>query len=125
LEEGVNAGANLLTFPVPFTARLANTFARFRFGSVGGVAFNGQAGDGEVEDYLVEVVPGLPFPLPLVMAGGQDHPPVDPPRLVVIMPDPMIAGGRASLTISWPFPSTGFILESAKDLSTANWEPVA
>ena len=31
------------------------TFARFRFGSTGGLAYTGGAPDGEVEDYAVEL----------------------------------------------------------------------
>jgi len=124
-DEAVSVGINLLTFQVPINAVLANTFARFRFGSVGGLAFNGQAGDGEVEDYSVDLVPILPLPIPLAMAGEQDSVTVDPPRLTFNMPDPIIAGGRAGLTISWPLPSIGFVLESATNLSPSDWQPAS
>jgi hypothetical protein len=122
-DEAVSAGINLLTFEVPLNAVLTTTFARFRFGSVGGLAFSGQAGDGEVEDYSVDLVPNLLLPVPLVMAGKQDSATVGPPRLTFVMPDPSIASGRAGLTISWPLPSAGFIFESATNLSPSNWQP--
>jgi hypothetical protein len=34
-----------------------------------------------------------------------------------------IARTDSSVTVSWPFPSTGFILESTTSLSTPNWQP--
>jgi len=49
------AGLNSLTFAVPATATSGKTYARFRFSSAGGLSFNGQAPDGEVEDYLVSI----------------------------------------------------------------------
>jgi PKD repeat protein len=52
----VRPGAgNLLAFPVPPTAALGTTFARFRLSSAGGLAPSGAAADGEVEDYAVVV----------------------------------------------------------------------
>lgn len=50
-------GTNLLSLNVPFDAKGTNTFARFRFSSVGGLAPNGAAIDGEVEDYVMAVIP--------------------------------------------------------------------
>lgn len=48
------AGANSLSFNVPCdTPSQANAYARFRVSSAGGLAFNGAAMDGEVEDYSV------------------------------------------------------------------------
>jgi hypothetical protein len=44
-----------LCFPVPPSARLGPTFARFRLSSIGGLAPAGPAPDGEVEDYLVTI----------------------------------------------------------------------
>jgi hypothetical protein len=41
------------------------------------------------------------------------------------MPDPIIAGGRTGLTLSWPLTSIGFILESATNLSPSDWKPVS
>jgi hypothetical protein len=51
----LNAGINPLSFWVPFGARPGNTFARFRFSSVGGLWHVGLAPNGEVEDYEVEI----------------------------------------------------------------------
>jgi len=53
------AGVNNLTFPVPGGAVVGQTFARFRFSSVGGLSYEGLAPDGEVEDYQVEIVPPI------------------------------------------------------------------
>jgi hypothetical protein len=36
-----------------------------------------------------------------------------------------IVRNDTSVTVSWPFPSTGFVLESTTNLSPANWQPVA
>ena len=47
----VNPGTNTLTFAVPAGLTPAKTFARFRFSQTGGVAFNGNVVNGEVEDY--------------------------------------------------------------------------
>lgn len=52
----VAAGNNSLSFLVPNGATPSNTFARFRLSSAGGLAFNGAAADGEVEDYAVQIV---------------------------------------------------------------------
>lgn len=48
-------GANNVTFAVPAGAVLGDTFARFRLSSVGGLAPDGEALDGEVEDHQVTV----------------------------------------------------------------------
>ena len=56
----LTAGANVLTFDVPCTAELGETFARFRVSSAGGLAPGGLAMDGEVEDYAV-FIKGVDF----------------------------------------------------------------
>ena len=53
----VSSVPNVLTFSVPNTATAGDTYARFRFNSAGGLGPNGPAEDGEVEDYLVQIVP--------------------------------------------------------------------
>ncbi|MDY7095507.1 MAG: IPTL-CTERM sorting domain-containing protein [Acidobacteriota bacterium] len=53
--QGVNAGANALSFNVPCTATPGLTYARFRFSSAGVSSFEGPSADGEVEDYLVQL----------------------------------------------------------------------
>jgi len=53
----VVAGTNFFPFVVPATALAANTYARFRFSSAGGLSFTGEALDGEVEDYAVTISP--------------------------------------------------------------------
>ncbi len=49
------AGANALSFPVPCTSANGKTYARFRLSSAGGLGPTGDAADGEVEDYVVNV----------------------------------------------------------------------
>ncbi len=50
------AGTNSISFAVPAGATVtAETFARFRFSSTGGLAPTGLATDGEVEDYAVAI----------------------------------------------------------------------
>jgi hypothetical protein len=56
----VMAGPNVFAVPVPFHAVGGPTYARYRYSSAGGLAPTGQAADGEVEDYLYEIV--LPEP---------------------------------------------------------------
>ena len=56
------AGANLLSFTVPPAATLgAQTFARFRLSTAGGLAPTGFALDGEVEDYALGSIHGQKF----------------------------------------------------------------
>ncbi|MBN1911069.1 MAG: VCBS repeat-containing protein [Pirellulales bacterium] len=49
------AGANVLPVDVPITAAAGYTYARFRLSSIGHLNYTGQAPDGEVEDYRVEI----------------------------------------------------------------------
>ncbi|MCA9170504.1 MAG: tandem-95 repeat protein, partial [Planctomycetales bacterium] len=49
----VTRGLNELTILVPDDAALGDTYARFRFSTIGGLAPTGRANDGEVEDYPV------------------------------------------------------------------------
>ncbi|MBI4579424.1 MAG: hypothetical protein HY718_06955 [Planctomycetes bacterium] len=51
------AGVNSLSFVVPTTAKVGRTFSRWRYSSAGGLPFTGPAADGEVEDYIVTIVP--------------------------------------------------------------------
>jgi uncharacterized repeat protein (TIGR01451 family) len=58
----LSAGNNTLNFSVPGTAvQTAETFARFRFSSTGGLAVTGSASSGEVEDYAVAILAGQDF----------------------------------------------------------------
>jgi uncharacterized repeat protein (TIGR01451 family) len=73
--QALAAGANVLPFNVPCTATPTTfTFARFRLSTVGGLASDGVAADGEVEDYTVGVR-GLDFgdapaAYPTLLAGN-------------------------------------------------------
>jgi len=52
----VSAGtAPTISFNVPPTAQVCQTYARFRLSSSGGLNFDGMAPDGEVEDYQVQI----------------------------------------------------------------------
>ncbi|HUP61918.1 MAG TPA: GEVED domain-containing protein [Thermoanaerobaculia bacterium] len=62
------AGTNSRSFTVPASATPGTTFARFRCTTSGVVSFTGEAIDGEVEDYAVEIV----VPLPAVSATKVD-----------------------------------------------------
>jgi hypothetical protein len=50
------AGTVCLNYYVPDSTSTGYTFARFRFSTIGGIGITGQAPDGEVEDYGVEIV---------------------------------------------------------------------
>ncbi len=52
-DQALVAATNNLTFNVPPGALSDTSFARFRFSTMTGLAYNGHAYDGEVEDYLV------------------------------------------------------------------------
>ncbi len=53
----VGAGDNTIAFDVPSWAVDGATYARFRLSTGGGLAPSGLAADGEVEDYLVTILP--------------------------------------------------------------------
>jgi hypothetical protein len=53
--EPLNTGSNILTFIIPSDAVTADTYARFRFSTAGGLDPNGPATDGEVEDYMITI----------------------------------------------------------------------
>lgn len=53
----LQAGANTLNFTIPAEAKVGVTFARFRFGTDRTLSFTGPAGDGEVEDYPITILP--------------------------------------------------------------------
>ncbi len=55
VDENLTAGINPLSFAVPANALAGNTFARFRFSTLGELSYEGYAPDGEVEDYQVEI----------------------------------------------------------------------
>lgn len=55
-DEDLAAGLNTLTFDVPSSAATRSTYSRFRFNTAGGLSFEGPADNGEVEDYVIEVV---------------------------------------------------------------------
>jgi len=46
---------NGINFNVPAGALIGDTYARFRINATGGLSYDGEAGDGEVEDYVVTI----------------------------------------------------------------------
>ncbi len=74
----LTVGPNPLSFPVPATAVAGTTYARFRCTTDGAVAYDGQASDGEVEDYRVTIsdldygdAPDPSYPTLLASAGAR------------------------------------------------------
>jgi hypothetical protein len=53
----VVVGENVLEFDVSSFALTGTTYARFRLSTAGGLGVRGQAADGEVEDYVVTILP--------------------------------------------------------------------
>lgn len=51
----LSRGINSLSFPVPSSAALGETYARFRYAKTGGLAPGGEATSGEVEDYRIVI----------------------------------------------------------------------
>jgi VCBS repeat-containing protein len=58
LQEGVNT--LFVSTPLAPVSKAGDTYARFRFSSNGGLTATGLAADGEVEDYLIQIVDGSP-----------------------------------------------------------------
>jgi len=67
--EPVVAGDNLLSFAVPSWTPLGDTYARFRFSSVGNLGYIWLALDGEVEDYHILIGEDGPY------VPGEGEPP--------------------------------------------------
>src|SRR5262249_44714592 len=71
------AGNNALSLSVPRSVVPGLSFARFRFNSTGGLSFDGEAADGEVEDYAVTLAPAVDLAItslssPAVVATGSN-----------------------------------------------------
>ena len=86
-DEPLAAGVNSLTFTVPCTASLADTFMRFRLSTAGGDGPTGLALDGEVEDYFITIGNSPP----VANAGG--------PYLVPEGTDSVVLNGLGSSDI--------------------------
>ncbi len=54
----VAPGVNTFTINVPASAKVGQSYARFRLSSVRNISYDGPAPDGEVEDYAVAIQPG-------------------------------------------------------------------
>jgi hypothetical protein len=118
----VQAGANSLTFSIPPATGPGVTYARFRFGSEGGLAPTGLAIDGEVEDYRVEIISNDP---PIILAPAQLNTAEDVPFVVsgLRIVDPDAASATIEVTLSvlhgrlsvWPTLLPGGIIGNNTD----------
>ena len=63
------AGNNTFLTLVPSNAIVGKTYARFRFSSVGGLAYFGIAPDGEVEDYEITIIGDVDVNLKVFLEG--------------------------------------------------------
>jgi hypothetical protein len=68
-DESLVAGSNTLDVYIPDDAFLGFTYARFRLNLTGGLNYNGEAFNGEVEDYRVEITSPVPAPAAIVLFG--------------------------------------------------------
>jgi hypothetical protein len=75
----VNPGLNSLTIPLPAGISAGQNYMRFRYNTVGALTPGGNASDGEVEDYTVDVeeldwgdAPDTPYPT-LAASSGANH----------------------------------------------------
>jgi len=68
-DQALVTGVNPLSFAVPAGATLGTTFARFRLDTSGGLSFSGYASDGEVEDYMIELVEGPDLQIEMVASS--------------------------------------------------------
>lgn len=64
VDEPVQPGQNILSMPVLAAASPGVSYARFRFSTGGALGPRGQARDGEVEDYQVQIGPSETPPVP-------------------------------------------------------------
>jgi hypothetical protein len=108
------AGANTLGFSVPLAAQIGTAYARFRVSSAGGDGPAGQADDGEVEDYTLEVrekfppalglkwrqPPDCPFGLNL-QSWSAPHPQGGGVRVGPVVADDWWCDGRPINAIRW------------------------
>lgn len=69
--QAVIAGLQTLNLNIPSDAVVGDTYARVRVSSAGGLEVNGEASDGEVEDYLVTIVSGSPSVVDVQVNGGE------------------------------------------------------
>jgi len=70
----LSTGTNSLSFPVPADAAPGLTYARFRIDTQGGLIHKGFVIDGEVEDYMIEIVESSAPPEEPVSVGGYVYP---------------------------------------------------
>jgi len=71
----VKKGASSLSLQIPAWALTGPTYARFRFSTTGGLSHSGQAPNGEVEDYQINI--GMTNLPPVPTPGGATASPAD------------------------------------------------
>ena len=89
----VSAGDNTLFIQAPESAQTGQTIARFRISTLGGLNPTGIATDGEVEDYVLLIEPGIP-PVANDDAGFG----IDEDNALAIYPDDLLANDTDSDT---------------------------
>ena len=102
----VRAGTNTLIFTPPNTAPHGTTYMRFRYSTQTGQAntVTGQAPDGEVEDYKVEVA----LPAPTTCAAGLVNGSFEAPVVGVTPPTPIDGGAGYAIYRAADVPGWGF-----------------
>jgi len=95
----LQAGENRLSIWIPPATGPGVTYARFRFGSEGGLAPTGLAIDGEVEDYRLEIISNDP---PTILGPTQLTTPEDQSLAVsgLQIEDPDAGGATIQVTLS-------------------------
>lgn len=121
LRRALNAGDNVLTINVPGTIGFGDSYARFRFSSMGGLGPTGFAPDGEVEDYRVNLV-GNPWHNArnaFDVNGDTFVTPID--ALLII--NYLNTNGAGMLPLPPPVPFPGFLDVNASNPAGPSVEP--
>ena len=94
------AGNNSVSFLVPAGASIGPTFARFRFSTVAGLSFVGEAANGEVEDYALTIEPATDLSIvratqlnPVAVGSNQNY------TIVISNAGPVVATGVALMDV--------------------------
>jgi len=92
----IPAGGTIFNINVPAGATISETFTRFRLDSAGGLSPTGLAGNGEVEDYKVEIVEE-----PTLVKWDQPPDPANPDNLFYGWNEPSVYDSRQIAADDW------------------------
>jgi len=99
------AGSNELSFNVPLNTGIGWTFARFRFSTQAGLGYTGQASNGEVEDYYVEITENPDYKWyqypDVTLPGLHAHDAIIPPYQSIVLADDWQCNGGEVTDIHW------------------------